>query len=163
MDQEYLKKIIHYEPETGVFIWKVSMGPRAMAGSRAGTTNSEGYNIITIEGARYQAHRLAWLYMTGSFPKELDHRNRDRSDNRWPNLRKATRSQNMQNTGVQRNNTSGARGVKREYGKWAARIYVNGEEKRLGVYNTVEEAKQAYNKAAREIFGSYYNEDLIEP
>src|SRR5690349_15052213 len=96
LTQQYLKEILHYDPETGVFIWYTSRG-HCKAGNVAGSLNL-GYILIGICNFKYQAHRLAWLYMTGEWPTfEIDHKNGVSSDNRWENLREATRIINGQN------------------------------------------------------------------
>lgn len=123
--QEQLKLILNYDPETGEFNWLVKPRNRASIGGVAGHLRKNGYREISIKGKKYYAHRLAWLYMTGSWPKEhIDHINGNPSDNRFCNLREATRSQNMHNQGVCSNNTSGYKGVcwHKSNQKWEACI-----------------------------------------
>jgi hypothetical protein len=150
---ERLREVLHYEPETGVFTWRLRRGCRAK-GSIAGATHHSGYWRIRVDEVLYNAHRLAWLYMTGEWPaEELDHINRDNADNRWANLREATRSQNGANT--IRPNPSGFRGVKKIRGRWRATIMVQKRGIFLGYYSTPEEAHAAYTNAARTYFGNY--------
>jgi hypothetical protein len=155
--QSDLKKLLTYLPETGEFFWCQNIGS-AQQGKKAGTLNKTGYIHIQIYGRRYGAHRLAWLYMTGEWPKrQIDHRNRHRNDNRWSNLRKATKSQNCANTVKYKNNTSGFRGVSwhsRDM-TWVAYIYENRCRHVLGSFKTKEDAACAYDEAARRIFGEY--------
>ncbi|MGC1680705.1 MAG: HNH endonuclease, partial [Pseudolabrys sp.] len=83
-----LRKVLSYDPGTGKFRWRVTSGSRAVAGSIAGTRGSRGHHQIRIDGKLYQASRLAWLYMTGKWPKlEIDYINHKTSDARWTNLR----------------------------------------------------------------------------
>lgn len=96
LTQERLKELFEYRPETGEFIRRVSRG-RAKAGSVAGTSDKDGYIIIGIDRERYKAHRLAFLYMEGKIPEEVDHKNRITWDNRWDNLRDTTSSENNKN------------------------------------------------------------------
>lgn len=119
-----LRELLHYDPETGLFTWKVArQGTRA--GAFAGALN-HGYLRITIDWRHYPAHRLAWLYMTGEWPADLiDHINLVSDDNRFVNLRQATRAQNMHNSARPRTNTSGVKGVSRYAGRWKAQIKVN--------------------------------------
>lgn len=148
-----LKRKLHYDPTTGVFTWRVSEGARA--GSEAGFITEHGYVRIRILGRLHMAHRLAWLYTHGEFPPhQLDHRNRVRSDNRIDNLRPATHKQNNENTTLQVNNLSGAKGVSWHTGacKWIAQITHNNECKYLGLHDTVAAASDAYQKAAAEFF-----------
>jgi hypothetical protein len=99
---ERLRELLDYDPETGRFIWRKDhpTAKHIKAGSVAGTKNGRGYWVIGVAGAKYVAHRLAWLYVTGEWPAHLvDHENGDRLDNRFANLREATDSQNNFNRG----------------------------------------------------------------
>lgn len=154
LTQERLKELLHYDPETGVFTWRVSRGTRA-AGSEAGcvTSNHEQKKHarrpyvrkdIRVERKLYLAHRLAWLYMTGAWPPEqIDHIDGDALNNRFDNLRAVTHAQNHLNRPRNRNNTSGVIGVffdKNGYCKpWRAQIDHNGKRWNKG-FKTKEEA-----------------------
>lgn len=97
MDQGYLKTILHYCPDTGVFTW-LKTGKGIRRGRKVGYVDPEGYLQIAHAGASYRAHRLAWLYMTGAWPTDqIDHSNGDRADNRFSNLRESTLTENMRN------------------------------------------------------------------
>lgn len=149
--QEYLKSILNYDPETGFFTWKVRLAAATLIDGDAGWYNKDGYLIIQIKGKGYPASHLAWLYVTGDWPKdEVDHENLIKSDNRWKNLREANRTENMYNTPTYKNNRLGIKGVgfHKVSGKFRARINVNGKSKDLGLFNTPEEAKEAYDKIA---------------
>ena len=112
LTQDYLKSILHYDPDTGIFRWAKRRATWIPAGTIAGSTCEKGYAIIVINYKIYRAHRLAWLYMTGSHPPEfIDHINLDRKDNRFCNLRLSTRAQNMQNFRIRPDNKSGVKGV----------------------------------------------------
>lgn len=150
LTQEYLKSIINYDPDTGIFK-KIKCRRGDWVGRPAGTIMLKGYRCISIDNKRYLAHRLAWLYMTGEWPGQIDHINNIKDDNRFINLRPATLSQNMHNQGKRKNNTSGFKGVSFHGGanKWMAQIKVNWENKYLGVYSTPQEAHAAYCKAAK--------------
>jgi len=146
-----VRDLLDYAPETGIFTWKKTMGGTAWAGTVAGAPNSAGYSLIKIDGKKYQASRLAWLWVHGSWPENyIDHINGDRLDNRLVNLREATPAQNKHNSGPAKNSTSGVKGVfwnsKRE--KWQARICLGGEVRQhLGYFNNLEDAKTAYEIA----------------
>lgn len=143
LTQARLKELLHYDPEHGLFIWRRSNSNRAPSGSPAGTPDGRGYLQIQVDRRLYKAHRLAFLYMTGAFPdEEVDHINRDGADNRWANLRSATRSQNESNKLITSRNTSGYRGVFWEgrCRKWQARGMKDKKEVYLGLFDDVEEA-----------------------
>lgn len=108
-----LLEVLHYSLETGKFTW-LQCKPQKwyMQGKLAGSVGYQGYASIRVDGVPQQAHRLAYLYVTGCWPTEdMDHINGVRSDNRWENLRACSRSENMQNVTRQKNNTSGHVGV----------------------------------------------------
>tara|TARA_R110000803_G_scaffold48570_4_gene100987 strand:+ start:183 stop:677 length:495 start_codon:yes stop_codon:yes gene_type:complete len=113
LNQETLKKYLNYDPETGVFAWKVPTSNRVSVGSIAGTSHSPGgYVSIGLFGKLYKAHRLAMLYVHGESPKnDTDHINGIKNDNRINNLRAVTRTENLKNKALNKNNTSGTVGV----------------------------------------------------
>ena len=148
-----------YDPETGLFTWKVNVkGGRAQIGKVAGGINAYGYIQIRFEGRHHRAHRLAWLYMTGRWPRNLlDHIDGDRQNNRFCNLREANNSQNNWNSVRPRHNTSGFKGVSwsKTVGKWSSSIKVGGTQRHLGYFDTPENAHAAYAAAASEMHGEY--------
>lgn len=132
----------HYDPETGLFTITTDRG-RWKRGKAITAKDSCGYIVIDIEGKRYMAHRLAFLYMTSKWPtNDVDHKDTDRSNNRWANLRDVTKSTNSRNKSVQKNNTSGTVGVSWNIrrSRWQARIYVNGKQIALGDFVHKEDA-----------------------
>jgi hypothetical protein len=148
-----LRELLHYDPDTGIFAWRVGRQGTPQ-GSIAGNRRRDGRVLIGIDQVRYMAHRLAWLYVTGQFPDtDLDHKDCDPSNNRFDNLRPATFSQNQRNQPTPRNNTSGFKGVTfhKQRGRWRAQIKHKGKVKHLGLFDTPQEAHQAYCKAATEI------------
>src|SRR5262249_27119467 len=154
LSAERLREVLHYCPETGLFYWLKSRGG-ASSGTDAGTSHKYGYRCITIDGTRYYAHRLAWLYVHGEHPTgEIDHRNGSPSDNRIANLRQCSHGQNMRNA-ARRRNRSGFKGVCRWRRKWKAQITVNGRNIHLGLFSTPQEAADAYVNAARLHYGEF--------
>ena len=154
MTYELLKSILSYDPETGHFIWLIAPHGRykCLLGKQAGTTNSHGYIMIKYLGKNYSAHRLAWLFMTKSWPPmDIDHKNQIKHDNSWDNLRLANNSQNNRNVGLTKRNVSGFKGVHRSHGKWRVAI----QNKSLGHFDCKIEAARAYDKAAKELFGEF--------
>ena len=149
--------LFDYNPETGEFRYKIRKGGRASVGKLAGHFDGR-YFRIEINGRTYQASRIAWLWYTGEWPKEeIDHKDGNTCNNRFLNLRPASRADNCQNRGIHRNNTSGVKGVSfyKRNGKWRCRIAVNNKAIHLGYFVTIEEASEAYANAAREHFGDF--------
>lgn len=154
---EQLKLLLSYDPLTGEFTRLVDVH-RSKAGTIAGSFDAKGYVVIVIDKKPYKAHRLAWFYMTGEWPKGLiDHRNTIPMDNFWANLREATRAQNFANSGVSRANKSGFKGVHwaKHMNKWCASIRADGKRKVLGFFDDVKEAAEIYGLASTLIHGDF--------
>lgn len=116
----------------------------------------QGYLQVGIGGRSYQLHRVIWFYVTGLWPVEVDHKNRDKADNRWRNLRDCTRAKNRANSCVGKNNKLGLKGVRLTVkGRYEPRIRVGGKAIWLGTYNTAEEAAAVYASAAKRHFGEF--------
>jgi hypothetical protein len=157
LSQEYLRSVFVYEPCTGVVFWREDR-IKVKKGARAGCKGKRGYRQIWIAGKRYKEHVLIWCMVTGNWPKEdLDHKNGIRDDNRFLNLREASRSQNNANAKVRSDNPYGIRGITwlPERKKWKARIQFNGVVKNLGYFVEKEDAISAYQKHAVIIFGEF--------
>ncbi len=136
--------MLHYDSDTGIFTWAISLGAKK-AGTVAGAL-SLGYINIGIDNKDYGAHRLAFLYMLGKFPKhQVDHKDHNRSNNTWSNLRAVTHGENARNTSKRSDNTSGVTGVSwdKTRGKWTARIKVDGKYKYLGRFIEFNDAVSA--------------------
>lgn len=155
LTQERLKALLRYDPATGVFTRLVRL-PKSHygVGEVAGSLNDSDAVMIMVDGKRHRAHRLAWLYMTGRWPScEIDHRNRKRHDNRWSNLREATRGQQGQNMSKHRDGKSGFLGVtwRNDRRKWKAQIQVDGMRKCIGLFDEPQAAHEAYLKAKADL------------
>lgn len=144
LTQERLKELLDYDPLTGIFSWRVTTNNNgAKVGDIAGCDTGEGYLSIQVDGRLYLAHRLAWLYAYGDWPPtDIDHKNRVRASNQISNLRAVTRGENLQNSSLRSDNTSGVKGVHwaKERGKWAAAIQLNGRSVPLGRFDNIFEA-----------------------
>lgn len=162
IDPKFLRELIDYNPETGALIWRertghhFSQGERAahhranqfnstFAGKEAFGIGPDGYRKGRLLNRPVRAHRVAFAHYYGRWPTEVDHINRDRSDNRITNLREVTHRENSINRGVQSNNTSGVAGVtwSKSKMKWTAHIKHNGRQKHLGTFSCFEDAKLA--------------------
>jgi hypothetical protein len=149
LTQERLKELFHYDPDTGVFTWLKCSG-KASAGSVAGYVDSLGYRVIRVYGKAYKAHRLAFLYMTGSCPYvATDHINGLKDDNRFVNLRSVTVRQNNMNSPRSKSNRSGIVGVGwlKDKKRWRATITVDGRLIYIGVFSDVADAAAARKQA----------------
>lgn len=147
-----LLKHYKYDPENGEFY-------HANGVACSTFPNEKGYLLLAINRKQYRVHRLAWFYMTGEWPKgQIDHDNNIKHDNRWLNLREANNQLNHYNLLKPKNNTSGAKGVKKlKNGKYSARIKHNKIEIYLGVFNTLELASAAYFKKSQELAKEFAN------
>ncbi len=145
MDDEELRKSVRYNKQTGEF-------------SCPQHKHTGGYLQIGVGGRKFYAHRLAWFLVYGFWPSQIDHINRDKTDNRIANLRIANSSQNGANRGPSKASTSGIKGVtwQSDRKKWYAHIRVNYRKINLGRYTNIEDAKKAYVKAALKYFGKHY-------
>jgi HNH endonuclease len=157
LTHERLLELLSYDPETGLFRWLVARGGTAKAGSIAGSPTMNGYVNISIDGRLYRAHRLAFLYMLGRWPDpEADHRDLNRANNRWTNLREATSAQNQANVSAHRDNKLGIKGVvQQSSGKYRAQINVGGRQIYLGTWDRSEIASFFYEAAALAFFGEF--------
>jgi hypothetical protein len=149
LTQADLKAILSYDPEAGTF-------RRLNTGKLTGHVQKQGYAVIQIMRKRHKRSRLAWLYMTGEWPAAMvDHRNGDRSDDRWSNLRAAAHGQNQRNSRGRRPDClKGAFWHKRDQ-RWRAQIYLNSRPIHLGYFDSEEEAHAAYCEAAKKYHGDF--------
>ena len=157
--QKRLKEILHYDPETGIFTWKVKFCRKICIGDTAGHLMPIGYVIIIIKGVKYYAHRLAFIYMNGEPLKNyVDHLNHIKNDNRWVNLREVTRKANSRNQSMRKNNVSGFLGVFwiTKDKRWGASIIVDDTPIWLGQYPLIIDAVAARIRANKK-YGFHAN------
>jgi hypothetical protein len=150
--QSEIRKLFDYLPN-GTLIHKTTRRGGKQKGSVAGSPHNAGYLQITIDGNKYLIHRLVWLWHFGKFPKQLDHINRIRSDNRIENLRECSYSQNHGNRSLQSNNTSGAKGVFLDKRDNVWMVSVAGEY--IGRFKSKSDAIKSYDEKAKEIFSEF--------
>lgn len=173
--QTFLKECVHYDPIKGSFRWRrrplrhfvdgkypattiCASWNKKFQGAFAGGRDFKGYINIKINGVLYKAHRLAWLYMTGKWPiAQIDHKDGDKKNNAWANLREATNGQNQMNLPVKRNNTSGVKGVSwdKNTRRWRARITAGGVCFTIGYFREKKDAAAAYTAAAQNRHGEF--------
>lgn len=149
---EFFKAFLDYDQETGIFVWKKSR-QRIRVGQIAGYKHPRGYIEIQLNGAKYAAHDLAWLFVYGVWPEILiDHKDCNPSNNSIKNLREANYSNNCAN---RRSNLEFKGVTKRTKNTYSAEIYVRGKAIRLGRFKSPQEAHSAYVEAAKKHFGEF--------
>lgn len=154
---EEIRDHLRYEPDTGKFYW-IKSRQRIRIGDEAGSLFG-GYIHIRYRGKRYRAHRLAFLFMDGELPDstlDVDHINGDPSDNRWCNLRLATRSQNLRNQRAKGSIKLKGVSLIRKSNRFTAQIGLDGKKKHIGCFSTAEEAHAAYRSVAIELHGEFF-------
>lgn len=152
LTHQKLKEILNYNPETGIFNWKIKPSKNIAKGKITGTRTSNNYGYIRINRKMYSAHRLAWFYMTGHFPTyQIDHINHIRNDNRFQNLREVLHCENSRNIKMPCTNTSGTVGVhwSKDRNKWVASIKIQQKLIHLGIYKDKSLAIKARHHAER--------------
>jgi len=158
LTQERLKELLDYDPETGVFTWRVRTSNRVREGSPAGWRRTDlrcgkTYIQIQVDDRTYNAHRLAFLWVEGSFPEKVtDHEDGDGTNNRWSNLKRVNRQQNGRNMRRSSANTSGVTGVywHKAAQKWEARVKAEDRFIYLGIFVSKDDAIAARKAAELE-------------
>lgn len=145
-----------FEYRDGHLYWKQARG-RVTVGTRAGTINSVGYYITTVDGKKCLNHRIIYTMHHGVVPEYIDHINRNKLDNRIENLRSCTQSENMYNQTLAKHNTSGARNVSwsKLHNKWVVHIAVNKRQTHLGLYDDFELAELVAIEARNKYYGAF--------
>ncbi len=159
LTQEQLHKVLHYDPDTGDFWWKEKKSGRHMT-KPAGGKSGRYLQIQLWKGAQFYAHRLAWLYVYGTWPPEcIDHSNGDGLDNRVANLRLASKKQNARNAKKGKNNTSGYKGICFDKGKqkWMAKTCKDYKQIFIGYFDCPKQAHEAYVNKIKELHGEFAN------
>lgn len=167
-DQEYLATCFIYDPDTGDLVWRrrprehfeslrvFNMWNTSFAGKNAGTTTQCGHRKLFLDNRQVLAHRVIWKLVTGDDPvDEIDHKDVDGTNNRWTNLREATRADNGRNRSSSRTKFDLPRGVHPSGGRFRSRIIVDGVKRELGCFSTPEEAHQAYAEAVLAFHGEF--------
>lgn len=171
LTQERLKELMHYDRFTGHFTWikTTNLGGRVKVGSRAGcetvSTGGKAYVCVQVDCRRHLAHRLAFLYVTGSLPADqVDHGDGDGTNNAWSNLRAVTNAENSRNVKLRSDNSSGCPGVhwRSDSNRWRASIYVGRLRVSLGNFVHLDEAVAA-RRAAETTYGFHKNHGAVRP
>jgi hypothetical protein len=171
---EHLRECFEYDRDTGMLTWKVR--PRGhfgqegewtrwnvlFAGKQAGWLHKLGYRYVTVGShSEYKVHRIIWKWVTGEDPPTtLDHRDGNRANNRFVNLRAATKAEQTRNSELRKDNSTGHRGVSwnKERGRWKAGIGTGRKRRHLGYFDSAAEASTAYAAAAQNLFGEFYRQ-----
>lgn len=153
-----IKDFLKYDPVAGSFHWIKDCGTRGRVGAEAKNYTVLGYVFIAFKKRKYSAHQLAWWWIKGAIPtNEIDHINGVKDDNRFSNLREATRGQNTRNSKTRKDSSVGLKGVSPDRGKFRGRITLNGVRIYLGTFATKEEAFEAVRAARRELHKEFAN------
>ena len=152
--QEECLEYFNYDPLTGIVTWAKDNG-RIKAGSIAGSKHNRGYLTVRFKYKSYLLHRLIWFRETGEWPENIDHKDLNRTNNRWKNLRPATVTQNNHNVPKKKNAKCPFIGVYPHGRKWRAFIRENGKRKYIGSFETAQEAADMYDKEVIRIRGKF--------
>ena len=159
LSQATVREFLRYEPETGLFIWIKSLARKSLISTIAGTKDRHGHIRISLQNHLWGAHRLAWLYVYGRWPYGvIDHINGRPADNRISNLRDVSQAVNLQNQRTpKRGSKTGVVGVSwdKKRCKYYAQISLNGRSYKLGRFDTLNEARDAYLAAKKKLHGGY--------
>jgi hypothetical protein len=160
LSYERAHELLQYDAETGHLFWKKRVY-RVGPGRRAGHTHKlDRYRYVGIDHVSYPEHRVIWLMVIGVWPEHwIDHKNGDRSDNRFANLRVATPAQNNANKAKNVRNSTGRKGVKFSptRGKFVAHISYRGKDHYLGTFDCIDKASLAYQRAAERFYKEFAN------
>jgi|SRR6185436_6308981 hypothetical protein len=158
--QEYIKQLFNYNPATGDLTWKIARSNRVYPGMIAGVRSTNKIQVY-IGNSPYAAHRIIWLWYYGHpIPEQIDHKDRNGYNNCIENLRACKQSQNMANTNIQRNNTTGYKGIwLTKSNKWWAYVNCNKQRYNYGPFDNKEDAIKARQKAFEQLFGEFANHE----
>lgn len=154
MQKSEIESILEYRD--GKLYWKKSRG-RIKIGAEAGTVNTAGYVVVTINQKKFLAHRLIFALHHGYYPKYIDHDNRDKLDNRIENLRACTQSENMRNATIRRSSRSGLKNVtwSNQCKKWVVHLTLNERLTHIGVFEDKELAALVALEARDKYYGQF--------
>lgn len=161
LTQSFVREHFNYDEDTGILSWIKKSSPysRVKIGEPVGCKHRSGYIVLTIKNRQWLAHQIAFLYMEGYIPEEIDHEDTDKTNNAWNNLRPSDRSGNQQNKNISSNNTSGVKGVtwNKQRKKWQASIKFKGKSYHLGLHESLDRAKQVLDEKRLELHGAFSN------
>lgn len=151
-----LRQLLTYDMTSGVLRWTKNCPQKQFSGCEAGTIKPSGYRLVRIDGQYYRSHRLAWFLVKGKWPpRDIDHKDTDKANNKWENLRLASESQNVANSKPWARKTLPKGVYKRADGRYVAQIKKDRKSHWLGSYATPDAAHAAYAKAAARLHGKF--------
>ena len=155
--QDHLLRYFSYDPHSGELRWKIAHRGTSV-GDLAGYVSPQGYWRVSIDGTQFPAQRIIWKLMTGCEPKDfIDHKDGNKANNKWSNLRSATKKDNAQNCRKYVTNTSSVKGVTwdKKLQKWKVVINANNVRHYLGLFENFTDAATARDVAAEHLHGAY--------
>jgi hypothetical protein len=164
---EEFREFLSYDPEIGVLTWAKAPGYNKdhLVGKEAGALTATGYRRLRFNGKYWLTHRVVWMLETGQYPAtEIDHKDRNRANNRFANLRLATPCQNQFNVERRKSNTTGFTGVflQKSTNRYFASHKSGGKREHLGYWATPEEAAAAYQAAIAKVRGEFLVREVVE-
>jgi hypothetical protein len=151
-DNEILKEFFY--TKDGILYNKVNRHKNPKNSAITNKLNSDGYMLLELKGKYFKVHRVIFYLVNGWMPEEVDHIDGDRNNNHPDNLRAATHQQNSYNSRTHRG-CSGVKGVSKAYGKWRARLCVNGKRISLGLFDSLELAELVVSEARDKYHGEF--------
>jgi hypothetical protein len=153
-----LRELLTYDPQTGMFSWNHPSKTSKPVGCQATSGGSHTlYLFISIDDRSYRAHRLAWLYIFGSIPANIDHADGNGLNNRIDNLRACDQTLNNANARLRCDSKSGLKGViwESRTERWRVQIKSYGKKIHVGRFRDRSEAHAAYFAMAKKLFGRF--------
>ena len=146
-----------YERVRSVFDYNPISGILSKGGKAVGWLNRNGYLRCDLDGSKHYVHRIIFFWMTGCWPATVDHRDLNKRNNCWNNLRGCSKTDNQGNRTHRVDNASGVKGIHwdAERCRWVAQIQRDGKHHYIGRFSDLDAAKAAYLARAVSLYGEF--------